>query len=41
MGNEMNEEYTPAEIQEFLELLKRETPFNLEEIVLGGVHRKR
>ena len=31
----MNEECTPTEIQEILELLKRETPFNTDEIVLG------
>ena len=40
MRNRMNEGYTLAEIQKFLELLKRETPFNLEEIVLGRCTQK-
>ena len=40
MRNKMNEGYTLAEIQKFLELLKRETPFYLEEIVLGRCTQK-
>ena len=36
----MNEEYTPAEIQEFLELLKQERFFSSDEIVRGQCTQK-